>query len=204
MLTEVAAITDYQPTLNKRRRNDPENADMNHAGAVAKQAANVPSTLAYVSNSQLFRRNEFESTDVNHAGSVAKQAPGATPGLASVSNSQTPASSAHMPPEFPMAQASAQVAAMSDWDLTNLLLAHMNYMQTNSAYPYPQQFQTGHQALTPTSIPGQREYPQDMSGIYNNGNGLPAATQSQALDDPFAIWWDIPNSFTRCAPFYFL
>jgi hypothetical protein len=163
MLTEVAAITDYQPTINKRRRNDFDSANADHTGAVAKQGASVPPRLAYVSNSQ------------------------------------PPAPSAHMPPEF-----TAPAAAMNDWDLTNLLLAQMNYMQANSAYPYQQQLDTGHHVPTPTPIPGQREHPQDISGIYNNGNGLPAATQSQAPDDPFAIWWDIPSSFTRCPPISFL
>lgn len=151
MLTEVAAITDYQPTINKRRR------------------------------------NEFESAHANH-GPIPRQAP------------QPPAPSPHVAPVFSVAPAPVPAPAMSDWDLTNLLLAQMNYMQANSAYPYQQQLDTGYQA--PLPVPAHSEHPHDMSGVYNNGNGLPAATQS--VDDPVAIWWDIPSSFTRCVYVYFL
>lgn len=136
---------------------------------------------------------------MNPAGTVAKQTSSVPPRWAPyVSNSQPPALSEHMPPKVPMAlvPAPAPAAVMSDWDLTNLLLAQMNYMQANSAYPYQQQLDAGYQA--PEPISAQRGYPEDMSGASNNVSGLPAAPQPQAVDDPFAIWWDIPTSFTKC------
>lgn len=162
MLSEVAAITDYQPTINKRRRNEFESAHATRASPAVKQTVGVPHMQAHLPSGQ------------------------------------PPAPSTHMAPGFPMAPEPAP--AMSEWDVTNLLLAQMNYMQANSAYPYQQQLDAGYHG--PLPVPTHPEHSQNMSGIYNNGNGLPASTQS--VDDPFAIWWDIPSSFTRYVSVFLL
>lgn len=165
MLTEVAAITDYQPTINKRRRDEFESANAHHVGAASNRAVTA------------------------HARSD------------NISNSRPAVFPANIP--LRISTASTSTASMSDWDLTNLLLAQMNYTQANPANPYQQQGNTGYQAPAPVQTV-QRGGTDDTSGGYINDNEIPAGAQSGAVDNPFSIWWDIQSSFTRYAPLCFL